>query len=400
MNKISIITKTFRIHDNPFLDSDLYIILIDQNEYGDNQKKFLMNIVNLHLSDLYQIGIKPIITDSYKKISKIIKDNINEFEIFIDNVNPKIKIPFSKYNYVPTWCLIDWTDKVDKIKEWFLPEALKNHKVFKEYVNKNKRKEHKIKNIKKNYEFNKYFSQTNYLDKKLPQTYVPLPVKDLEKWILKKLKTTKFIKKKEWFKPDTCPTTKISDIQEDIKDIYKTSKLSPFVALGVISPIKMYNYYTGEDRMGSGKDQLLFREMFHACAQMPEYWNDNFGKEYNWKNKDKEDWNNYINGTTGHKDLDWAMKLLKKEGWIHHLARHMVADYLTRGVLEIHWKYGMDWFKNTLVDHDDCVNRGNWMWLSGTAFSTKQRSFYHYSPDKYLENRNKKLKIKYDYIDD
>jgi cryptochrome len=88
------------------------------------------------------------------------------------------------------------------------------------------------------------------------------------------------------------------------------------------------------------------------------------------------------------------MRLLKKEGWIHHLARHMVADYLTRGNLEIHWKYGMEWFKITLVDHDDCVNRGNWMWLSGNAFSTKQRSFYHYRPDKYLENRNKKLKIK------
>jgi deoxyribodipyrimidine photolyase len=399
MIKISIITKTFRIHDNPFLDSDLYIILIDANEYGENQTNFLVNILNLHLADLDKLGIKPVIADSYKKIYKIIKNNIDEYEIFIDHINPKMNLPIEKCTYIPTWCLIDWTDKVEKIKIWFLPQALGNHKVFKEFVVKNKRKEYKIKYIKKNYEFNKYFKNIQLFEKELPITFVRLPKKDLDKWILKNLKNTKFIQNIKWFKPDTCPTTKISDNDECIDDIYKTSKLSPFISLGVLSPLTMYNYYTGEDRMGSGRDQVLFREMFHACAQIPEYWNDNFGQEYDWKKKTKIQWENYINGNTGHKDLDWAMRLLKKEGWIHHLARHMVAEYLTRGNLEIHWKYGMEWFKNTLVDHDDCVNRGNWMWLSGTAFSTKQRSFYHYSPEKYLENRNKKLKIKCMYIE-
>jgi hypothetical protein len=35
--------------------------------------------------------------------------------------------------------------------------------------------------------------------------------------------------------------------------------------------------------MGAGRVPVLFREMFHACAQMPEYWNDNFGQKYDWK---------------------------------------------------------------------------------------------------------------------
>ena len=198
-----------------------------------------------------------------------------------------------------------------------------------------------------------------------------------------------------WFKPDTSPTTSLTNNSDYLPDILKSSKLSPYISLGVLSPVTVYNFYSNEKKMGSSRDQLLFREIFHACGQMPEYWNqDQFGKIYQWKEKDITEWTNYINGTTGREDVDWAMKQLKNEGWIHHLARHLVADYLTRGVLEISWIEGMNWFKETLVDHDKYVNRGNWMWLSGTAFSTKQRSFYHYNPDNYLKNKDKKLKVK------
>ena len=34
------------------------------------------------------------------------------------------------------------------------------------------------------------------------------------------------------------------------------------------------------------------------------------------------------------------MRQLKKEGWIHHLARHAVACFLTRGDLWISWEEG------------------------------------------------------------
>ena len=35
------------------------------------------------------------------------------------------------------------------------------------------------------------------------------------------------------------------------------------------------------------------------------------------------------------------MKQLREEGWIHHLARHSVACFLTRGHLWISWEEGM-----------------------------------------------------------
>lgn len=38
------------------------------------------------------------------------------------------------------------------------------------------------------------------------------------------------------------------------------------------------------------------------------------------------------------------MRQLKYEGWIHHLARHSVACFLTRGQCYISWERGMEVF--------------------------------------------------------
>ena len=45
-------------------------------------------------------------------------------------------------------------------------------------------------------------------------------------------------------------------------------------------------------------------------------------------------------GRTGYPFIDAIMHQLKAEGWVHHLARHMVACFLTRGDLWISWEHG------------------------------------------------------------
>lgn len=77
------------------------------------------------------------------------------------------------------------------------------------------------------------------------------------------------------------------------------------------------------------------------------------------------------------------MTQLREEGWIHHLARHAVACFLTRGDLWISWEEGMKvnfeakcWncicnlnyhvitsqvFEELLLDADWSVNAGMWM---------------------------------------
>jgi len=75
---------------------------------------------------------------------------------------------------------------------------------------------------------------------------------------------------------------------------------------------------------------------------------------------------------TGYPWIDAAMTQLREEGWIHHLARHAVACFLTRGDLWQSWERGAEVFEEFLLDADPAINRGNWMWLSCSCF------FYQY----------------------
>ena len=62
------------------------------------------------------------------------------------------------------------------------------------------------------------------------------------------------------------------------------------------------------------------------------------------------------------------MTQLKQEGWVHHLARHAVACFLTRGDLWQSWEQGAQVFAEQLLDGDYTLNSANWMWLSASAF--------------------------------
>uniref|UniRef100_A0AAY4BMH4 Cryptochrome-1 n=1 Tax=Denticeps clupeoides TaxID=299321 RepID=A0AAY4BMH4_9TELE len=127
--------------------------------------------------------------------------------------------------------------------------------------------------------------------------------------------------------------------------------------------------------------QLLWREFFYTaatnnprfdkmegnpiCVQMP--WDRNPEALAKW-----------AEGRTGFPWIDAIMTQLRQEGWIHHLARHAVACFLTRGDLWISWEEGMKVFEELLLDADWSVNAGSWMWLSCSSFF--QQFFHCYCP--------------------
>lgn len=83
-------------------------------------------------------------------------------------------------------------------------------------------------------------------------------------------------------------------------------------------------------------------------------------------------------GLTGFPWIDALMRQLRTEGWIHHLGRHAVACFLTRGGCYIHWERGAEVFEEWLIDHEVACNAGNWQWLACVAFYAQ---FYRcYSP--------------------
>ncbi|XP_076385171.1 (6-4)-photolyase isoform X5 [Megachile rotundata] len=164
--------------------------------------------------------------------------------------------------------------------------------------------------------------------------------------------------------------------------------LSPYLRFGCLSTRLFYYQLTDLYKKIkkavpplSLHGQLLWREFFYCAATN----NPNFDRmqgnpicvQIPW-DKNIEALAKWANGQTGFPWIDAIMTQLREEGWIHHLARHAVACFLTRGDLWISWEEGMKVFDELLLDADWSVNAGMWMWLSCSSFF--QQFFHCYCP--------------------
>jgi hypothetical protein len=61
-------------------------------------------------------------------------------------------------------------------------------------------------------------------------------------------------------------------------------------------------------------------------------------------------------------------ELVKQEGWIHHLARHAVACYLTRGQCYISWERGTEVFDGKTGVLTQFYDRSHWPDSSFTEY--------------------------------
>ncbi|XP_065603577.1 cryptochrome-1-like isoform X2 [Cyrtonyx montezumae] len=117
--------------------------------------------------------------------------------------------------------------------------------------------------------------------------------------------------------------------------------------------------------------QLLWREFFYTVASATPNFTKMAGNpiclQIRWY-EDAERLHKWKTAQTGFPWIDAIMTQLRQEGWIHHLARHAAACFLTRGDLWISWEEGMKVFEELLLDADYSINAGNWMWLSASAF--------------------------------
>ncbi|WWC67038.1 uncharacterized protein I206_100945 [Kwoniella pini CBS 10737] len=193
-----------------------------------------------------------------------------------------------------------------------------------------------------------------------------------------------------------------------------TTLLSPYIKFGCIGIRELWwgcKEVVEKWRKNGGKGetkepenmfgQLQFRDMY-ACAEaaIPNFerirgnsickyidWSlqnqyDKNGNEILPRPKDEKDeqaekrFEAWKKGETGFPWIDACMRQLKYEGWIHHLARHSVACFLTRGQCYISWERGMEVFDEWLIDWDPASNPGNWMWLSASAFYSQYFRVY------------------------
>eukprot|EP00945_MAST-04E_sp_MAST-4E-sp1_P007315 g7315.t1 len=162
-----------------------------------------------------------------------------------------------------------------------------------------------------------------------------------------------------------------------------TTVLSPYLKFGCVSPRVFYHallqVYKDVKKHThppvSLVGQLLWREFFYfngfAVPNYDRMIGNPICKQIDWVDNEA-----YLNawemGRTGYPYIDAIMNQLRSEGWIHHLARHSAACFLTRGDLFVSWERGAKVFDKYLLDADWSLNNGNWMWLSASAF------FYQY----------------------
>eukprot|EP01036_Dinobryon_divergens_P025809 gene25809-34396_t len=161
-----------------------------------------------------------------------------------------------------------------------------------------------------------------------------------------------------------------------------TTVLSPYLKFGCLSATRFLETLTQTCKNHAGTKppvsltgQLLWREFFYMSSVGIPHFDRMEGnprcKQIPWQ-RDQEKIAAWKEARTGYPFIDAIMTQLRQEGWIHHLARHAVACFLTRGDLWQHWEEGVRVFDLYLLDDDWALNNANWQWLSCSNF------FYQY----------------------
>ena len=162
----------------------------------------------------------------------------------------------------------------------------------------------------------------------------------------------------------------------DLPAVDGTSCLSENLALGEISPHMCW--HMGRRAMHEGKPgaevflkELVWREFaYHLMHHSPQILSENWKPGWDafpW-NTD-EDHPNVLawkQGRTGIPFVDAAMRELYVTGRMHNRGRMIVASYLTKHLLT-HWRIGLKWFEDCLIDWDPASNAMGWQWAAGSG---------------------------------
>lgn len=154
-------------------------------------------------------------------------------------------------------------------------------------------------------------------------------------------------------------------------DKQHTSMLSAHIRFGEISIreiAKSVEKIKTEDAEVFYKE-LVWREFsYHLLYHFPHLVDTNLQKKFdNFKWLDNQDHlKSWQKGTTGYPIIDAGMRQLYETGYMHNRVRMIVGSFLVKNLL-IHWKYGQEWFWDTLVDADIASNSASWQWVAGTG---------------------------------
>jgi deoxyribodipyrimidine photo-lyase len=165
--------------------------------------------------------------------------------------------------------------------------------------------------------------------------------------------------------------------QRDRPDLVGTSRLSPHLHFGEVSPRQVWH---GLRRMAARRGlppaqwrssqfltELGWREfshhlLYHFPRTPGEPLRAAFRK-FPWRQAPAflHAWQQ---GRTGFPIVDAGLRELWTTGWMHNRVRMIAASFLVKDLL-ISWQQGARWFWDTLVDADLAQNTLGWQWVAG-----------------------------------
>lgn len=166
-----------------------------------------------------------------------------------------------------------------------------------------------------------------------------------------------------------------------------SSKFSPWLALGCISPRFIYHELKKyEAAFGANEStywlvfELLWRDFFRFMfkkhgtglflAQGIKSETMQTGKLYQ---KVLQQW---IEGETDEEFVNANMIELKATGFMSNRGRQIVASYLCND-LNLDWRAGASYFEQELIDYDACSNWGNWAYIAGVGNDPRQDRYFN-----------------------
>lgn len=169
------------------------------------------------------------------------------------------------------------------------------------------------------------------------------------------------------------------DKQRDIPALDGTSKLSPYLAAGMISPRVCFlaAMKKNANHLASGNagaltwmNELIWRDFYkHVLVTAPRV---SMNKPFKMAT-DKLQWDYdeallqaWQSGNTGYPIIDAAMRQLNTTGWMHNRLRMVVAMFLTKNLF-LDWHEGERYFMQHLIDGDLAANNGGWQWSASTG---------------------------------
>lgn len=183
----------------------------------------------------------------------------------------------------------------------------------------------------------------------------------------------------EFLQRDIADYNRARDVPALHDNLGATSRLSPYLAVGILSARSCYVTACEQLDVLPDAQQDIYRWISELA------WRDFYvdvivnhpdivkGQAFlvatdaavAWR-YDADDFAAWCAGRTGVPLVDAAMRCLNATGFMHNRLRMVVAMYLTKNLL-IDWRWGERYFMQQLVDGDFASNNGGWQWSASVG---------------------------------